>query len=139
MLALGAHPSRERRSVRPRAVVLPPEGDIGLPQAGRTTRLVKRVVGVSTEARERYAELLAARARAHLGPRKPPLSDAAKRAVLGLVESGDIEIGRRWSSGRTFHLEHFEALQEDLISEHPADAEVIRSISFEEIGVRALA
>jgi len=55
------------------------------------------------------------------------------------VESGDIEIGRRWSSGRTFQLEHFEALQEDLISEHPADAEVIRSISFEEIGVRALA
>jgi len=120
-------------------VALPPEGDIGLAQAGRATRLVKLVVGVSTEARERYAELLAARARAHLGPRKPPLSDAAKRAVLGLVESGDIEIGRRWSSGRTFHLEHFEALQEDLISEHPADAEVIRSVSFEEIGVRALA
>ncbi len=110
-----------------------------MPQAGRATRLVKLVVGVSTEARERYAALLAARARAHLGPRKPPLSDAAKRAVLDLVESGDIEIGRRWSSGRTFHLEHFEALQEDLISEHPADAEVIRSISFEEIGVRALA
>jgi hypothetical protein len=83
--------------------------------------------------------LLAARARAYLGPRKPPLSDAAKRAVEDLVETGDIEIGRSWSSGRTFHLEHFEALQDDLISEHPADAELIRSISFEEVGVRALA
>src|SRR6266516_4109087 len=43
-------------------------GDIGLPQAGRATRLVQLVVGVSTEARERYAELLAARARGSSWP-----------------------------------------------------------------------
>jgi hypothetical protein len=89
------------------------------------------------QSRERYVDELVERVQAYLGPQKPRLTEAERRAILDLVANGDIEVGQRWSRSRPLHLEDYEALREELAAENPSDADLIRSIPMEDVAFRA--